>query len=210
MHNIRHSSHPLIKHLINTIRDHTLSPALFRKNIALLAQYLLFEAMRQWPLRPRRITTWIGEMEFGQIEQKELAFIPILRAGIPMMEGVLEVLPEVPVGFLAMKRDEQTFEPTIFYKRFPKLQGKTAILLDPMVATGGSLSDAIDVVKKENPKDILSLNLIAAPQGLEHVSQKHPDVTIHIAQIDEKLDSRMFIHPGLGDAGDRAFNTEEE
>ena len=207
MHNIHHSSHPLVKHLINTIRDYTIPSVLFRKYVGLLGQYLLFEAMREWPLKPQKITTWVGEMEFGQIDQKELVFIPILRAGIPMMEGVLEVLPEVPVGFLAMKRDEQTFQPTIFYKRFPSLQDKTVILLDPMVATGGSLSDTIDVVKKESPKRILSLNLIAAPQGLEHVSQKHPDVTIHIAQIDERLDSRMFIRPGLGDAGDRAFNT---
>ena len=207
MKNIIESKHPLIKHLVNEIRSTSIPSALFRKNIALIAQYLLFELLHEEKMKQKTIPTWIGERDFSFIDQKRLVFIPILRAGLPMLEGVLEVLPEVPSGFLAMKRDETSFKPTIFYKRFPSLEQKDVIVLDPMVATGGSLSDAIDVIKQENPSSIQSLNIIGAPEGLELIATKHPDILVHIAQIDNHLNDKKFIIPGLGDAGDRAFNT---
>jgi len=205
--NIRPSSNPLVEHLVDTLRDITIDPGLFRKNVALIAQYLLYEAAKDLPRCSRKIRTWQGEGEFGFVDEERIVCIPILRAGLPMMEGVLEVLPRIATGFLAMKRDEETFKPTIFYKRFPKLAGKTVLVVDPMVATGGSLADALDVIKQENPAKILSLNIIAAPEGLRHVSQKHSDVTIHIARIDDHLNAQKYIIPGLGDAGDRAYNT---
>lgn len=201
------SSHPLVKHLVNSIRDISIDAAQFRSRIAQIAQLLLYEALTEWKLAPKKIETWIGEKEFGFIDQKEIVFIPILRAGLPMMEGVSELLSEASVGFLAMKRDEQTFKPHIFYERFPEIADKTVILLDPMLATGGSLADAISVVKTKNPARILSLNIVAAPEGVEYVQRLHPDVDVHIAQIDSHLNERKYIIPGLGDAGDRAYNT---
>lgn len=207
MNNIIESKHPLIKHLVNEIRSTSIPPALFRKNIALVAQLLLFEALQKEKMELREITTWIGKERFAFLDQKKFVFIPILRAGLPMLDGVLEVLSEVPSGFLAMKRDEKSFKPILFYKRFPSIEDKHVILLDPMVATGGSLSDAIEVVKEERPASITSLNIIGAPDGLRQIGSLHPDVTVHIAQIDDHLNAQKFIIPGLGDAGDRAFNT---
>jgi len=200
--------HPLIKDLVNRLRDIQTDSATFRHLLQEVARLLLYEALKEWQLQPNRIQTWIGKKEFGFIEQEKIVFIPILRAGLPMLEGVLELLPKAKSGFLAMKRNEETLQPTIFYKRFPQLQGNTAVLLDPMLATGGSLSDAIEVVKADKPEKILSLNVIAAPEGVEAVSRKHPDVEVFIAQIDQKLNDKGFIIPGLGDAGDRAFHTE--
>ncbi|BCD68847.1 uracil phosphoribosyltransferase [Nitratiruptor sp. YY09-18] len=208
MEHIHHSSNPLIKHLVNSLRDTTISPAFFRKNLALIAQNLLLEAAHLLPQTTKQITTWQGENSFSFIDQRQIVCIPILRAGIPMMDGVLELLPEIQAGFLAMKRDEKTFKPTIFYKRFPSLANKIIIIVDPMVATGGSLIDAISLIKEENPAHIISLNLIAAPEGLHAVSKTHSDVSIFIAQIDDHLNAKKYIIPGLGDAGDRAYNTE--
>ena len=204
---VKESKHPLIKHLVNSVRDISIDAAQFRSRIAKIAQLLLYEALSSEALQTKEIDTWIGKKEFGFLDQESIVFIPILRAGVPMMEGVSEILPQAKVGFLAMKRDEQTFKPTIFYKRFPSLQDRIAIILDPMLATGGSLHDAIDVVKEENPKRIVSLNIVAAPEGVEYVNGSHPDVTIQIAQIDSHLNDQKYIIPGLGDAGDRAYNT---
>ena len=204
---VHQSSHPLIKHLVNSLRDISLDAARFRTIIAHIAQYLLYEALQNIPLVPKQIDTWIGKREFGFIEQESIVFIPILRAGLPMMEGVAQILPNTQVGFLAMKRDERTFKAKVFYERFGKIEDKTAILLDPMLATGGSLSDAIDILKKHHPSRILSLNIVGAPEGIEYVEQHHPDVDIFIAQIDDHLNEQKYIIPGLGDAGDRAYNT---
>ncbi len=124
-----------------------------------------------------------------------------------MQEGALSLFPKAKGGFLAMKRDEQTFKATLYYERLPDIKNKSLFLLDPMVATGGSLSDAIDVVKKHSLTSITTLNIIAAPEGIAHITSRHLDITMHIAQIDERLNEEKFIIPGLGDARDRAFNT---
>lgn len=204
---VHESRHPLIKHLVNSIRDISIDAAQFRARIAHIAQLLLYEALAEWELVPKKIETWIGEKEFGFIDQEDILFVPILRAGLPMMEGVTQIVPKASVGFLAMKRDEETFKPHIFYERFPETRGKTAILLDPMLATGGSLADAICVIKSKEPARIISLNIVAAPEGVEYVQNLHPEVEVYIAQIDSHLNERKYIIPGLGDAGDRAFNT---
>ena len=132
-----------------------------------------------------------------------------MRAGAPMLESIMGLFPDAPAGFLAMKRDEMTKKAVLYYDRVPECSGKTVILLDPMVATGGSLGDAIDAIKAKGAAKIISLNIIGAPEGLAVVEAKHPDIDLYIAQIDEKLDADKFIYPGLGDAGDRAFNTPE-
>ena len=141
------------------------------------------------------------------IEVQKLVLVPILRAGEPMLTGILRTLPYARSGFLAMKRDEETAQSKLFYENIPSLDDKTVLLLDPMIATGGSLIDGIDYLKNKGAKKIISLNILGAPEGVKTVQEAHPDVDIYIAQIDERLDDNKYIRPGLGDAGDRAFNT---
>ena len=155
------------------------------------------------------ITTWQGEQRFDFIKEEDLIFVTILRAGLPMIESITALFPKASSGFLAMKRDEKTHQSVLYYDRIPQCEGKTVIIVDPMVATGGSLCDAIAVIKSKSPKKIISLNIIGSPEGLAVLEQKHPDIEMYIAQVDEKLNGNMFIYPGLGDAGDRAYNTPE-
>jgi uracil phosphoribosyltransferase len=158
-------------------------------------------------LESSTITTWRGEETFNFINEENLLFVTILRAGLPMLESAVALFPKASSGFLAMKRDENTHQSVLYYNRIPECKDKTVIIVDPMVATGGSLCDAIAVLKSKLPKKIISLNLIGSPEGMAILEQKHPDVEIYIAQIDQKLNTNMFIIPGLGDAGDRSYNT---
>lgn len=204
---IHQLSHPLVKSLLNHLRSSRTDALRFRHIVAELSRLLVYEAFENLNLQEETIDTWRGEGRFGFIAEAEFVFVPILRAGSPMLEGVGSLFPEAPSGFLAMKRDEITHQSVLYYDRIPDCTGKSVILLDPMVATGGSLSDAISVIKAKFPRRIVSLNIIGAPEGLNAVEQKHPDIDLYIAQIDNSLDPEMFILPGLGDAGDRAFNT---
>ena len=207
MNNIKEINHPLIKHYISNIRDYTLPANLFRQYVGSIANILFYEAIRDMENCQKNITTWIGEGQYPCIEEKDFVFIPILRAALPMLDGILIHLPNASAGFLAMKRDEKTLKSKIYYDRIPSLENRTAILLDPMVATGGSLSDAISLIKTKNPKNIICLNLVGSPVGLKNLSKEHPDIPVLIAQIDEELNSEGFIIPGIGDAGDIAYNT---
>ena len=200
-------SNPLASELINRLRQLDTSAITFRQTIKELTKILCYEALCTMPLEKKSIKTWLGNDEFDFLNQKDIILVPILRAGLPMLEALGSVLPESSSGFLAMKRDEETHIAKTYYNRMPNCHGKTVIILDPMVATGGSLNDAIDLVKQQIPKQIITLNIIGSPEGIEAVSSKHPDVQINIAKIDDKLDENKFIHPGLGDAGDRSFNT---
>ncbi|MDD2451790.1 MAG: uracil phosphoribosyltransferase [Sulfurovum sp.] len=200
--------HPVIKTLVNHLREVDTDALRFRHIVHELARLMAYEALSDEPLKKREIEIWNSKRAFGFIEEENLLFVSILRAGLPMIESVTALFPEASSGFLAMKRDEKTHQSVIYYDRIPECKGKTVILLDPMVATGGSLCDAISVIKHKEPAKIISLNLIGSPEGLDVVEHKHPDIHLYIAQIDEKLDSNMFIYPGLGDAGDRAYNTE--
>lgn len=202
-------SHPLVKTLVNRLRSSNTDALYFRHIVGELAKILVYEAFTPSQLTNKCIPTWRGEQTNGFIEEGEVIFVPILRAGLPMLDGVIEVFSDAQSGFLAMKRDETTHQSVLYYDRLPDCTNKTVILLDPMVATGGSLCDALGVVKSKGPKKIISLNIIGSPEGLEVVKQKHPDIDIYIAQIDERLDENMYIIPGLGDAGDRAYNTPE-
>ncbi len=208
MENVFYVEHPLLKNLITKLRDINTEGYFFRKFLSEVGRVLLIEALKYEKTIEIEINTWIGNSKFPALDEEKYVFIPILRAGLPMLEGVSEMLPKSKAGFIALKRDEETLESHLYYDRVPDLKGHTAIILDPMVATGGSLDYAIKVVKHKNPERIISLNVIGAPEGLERVSKNHPDVKIYIAQIDKGLNDKGYIVPGIGDAGDRAYNTD--
>ena len=206
---IHELSNAVITNLINHLRDDETESLHFRQIIQQLARLLAYEAFGMIHLEEKKINTWMGESSFSFIEEEELMFIPILRAGLPMLDPLIEMFPKAQSGFLAMARDETTHKAVLYYDKVPECRGKTVVLLDPMLATGGSLADAIEFVKKHDPKKIISLNIIAAPEGLEVIEKAHSDIDLFIAKIDEKLNDEKFIIPGLGDAGDRAYHTEK-
>jgi uracil phosphoribosyltransferase len=202
-------SNPLTKTLVTHLRDQRRDAIRFRHTISELTKQLVYEALKDFPLKEKKITAWQGDGYFTAIEENSIVVVTVLRAGMPMLDSVMELLPEAVAGFLAMKRDETTHESVLYYDRLPDCKGKNIILVDPMVATGGSMKDAIELIKSREPMKITTLNIIGSPEGLEAVSSAYPDVDIYIAQIDEKLDSNKYIIPGLGDAGDRSYNTPE-
>jgi len=206
---IHELSNPVVKTLLNHLRETKTDALRFRHIVQELARLLAYEALESEVLKDQTITTWQGEKSFGFIKEEDLLFVTVLRAGLPMIESVTALFPKASSGFLAMKRDENTHQSVLYYDRIPECKGKTVILVDPMVATAGSLCDAISVIRPKAPKKIISLNIIGSPEGMRILEQKHPDIDIYIAQIDEKLNENMFILPGLGDAGDRSYNTEE-
>ncbi|MEF3192060.1 MAG: uracil phosphoribosyltransferase [Campylobacterales bacterium] len=205
--NIHLSNHPLVIHLVTKLREERYRGAAFRRIVAQLGGLLLTEALAKEELRDRKITMWQGEREFPSLDESSYVVISILRAAQPMVDGVLELLPDASAGFLAMRRDEKTLQPTLYYDRIPPLEGKTAIVCDPMVATGGSLTDALHLVTSKHPARIFSLHILSLSEALIKVGGVFPDVNFFVACIDEKLSSQGFILPGLGDAGDRAYNT---
>ncbi len=202
-------TNPVTKTLVNHLRESKTDALRFRHIVQELARLLAYEALKAETLEEQMITTWQGEQRFDFIKEEDLIFVTILRAGLPMIESITALFPKASSGFLAMKRDEKTHQSVLYYDRIPQCEGKTVIIVDPMVATGGSLCDAIAVIKAKSPKKIISLNIIGSPEGLAVLEQKHPDIEMYIAQVDEKLNGNMFIYPGLGDAGDRAYNTPE-
>ncbi len=202
-------SNPVAKTLVNHLRESKTDALRFRHIVQELARLLAYESLKGEAFEEQIITTWQGEQKFNFIKEEDLLFVTVLRAGLPMIESLTALFPKASSGFLAMKRDEKTHQSVLYYDRIPKGEGKTVIIVDPMVATGGSLCDAIAVIKTKSPKKIISLNIIGSPEGLAVLEQKHPNIDIYITQIDEKLNEQMFIMPGLGDAGDRAYNTPE-
>ncbi len=203
----KESSNIVVKHLINKLRDVRTTSNEFRLTIEEISRILVSEALADFKTITTNIQTWQGPLDVEVIEVQKLVLIPILRAGEPMLTGILRTLPYAKSGFLAMKRDEKTSLSKLFYENIPSLDNKTVILLDPMVATGGSLIDGITYLKSKGAKKIISLNILGAPEGIKKVQEAHSDVDIFIAQVDERLDENNYIRPGLGDAGDRAFNT---
>ena len=206
---IHELSNPVAKTLLNHLRETKTDALRFRHIIHELARLLVYEALKTQTLEEQTITTWQGEQSFGFIKEEDLIFVTILRAGLPMIESVTALFPKASSGFLAMKRDEKTHQSILYYDRIPECKGKTVIIVDPMVATAGSLCDAISLIQTKSPKKIISLNVIGSPEGMAILEQKHPNVEVFIAQIDEKLNEYKFIIPGLGDAGDRSYNTIE-
>ncbi len=203
----KESTNVVVKHLVNRLRDARTTSNEFRLTIEEISRILVSEALNDFPTITQNINTWQGPLDVEVIEVQKLVLVPILRAGEPMLTGILRTLPYAKSGFLAMKRDEETSLSKLFYENIPNLENKTVILLDPMVATGGSLIDGIAYLKTKKAKKIICLNIIGSPFGVKKVTEAHPDIDMFIAQIDERLDENNYIRPGLGDAGDRAFNT---
>lgn len=203
---IHEINNSVITHLVTKLRNQNTRANDFRFTISQIAKLLFYEAFQDEVLSDIEILTWRGKKVFKSFDESKYVFIPILRAALPMLDGINELMPDSTSGFIAMKRDEETFKSHLYYDRVPNLKGKTAVVCDPMLATGGSLSDAIDAIKNKNPKRIISLNIIAAPEGIDLIKKNHPDIELFVAKIDQKLEN-AFIIPGIGDAGDRAFNT---
>jgi uracil phosphoribosyltransferase len=203
----KESTNVVVKHLLNRLRDVRTASNEFRLTIEEISRIVAAEALEDFPTVTQNINTWQGHLDVQVLEVQKLVLVPILRAGEPMLTGILRTLPYAKSGFLAMKRDEETALSKLFYENVPPLEDKTVLLLDPMIATGGSLIDSITYLKEKGAQKIVSLNILGAPEGIKAVQDAHPDVDIFIAQIDERLDDNKYIRPGLGDAGDRAFNT---
>ncbi|WP_456451557.1 uracil phosphoribosyltransferase [Hydrogenimonas sp.] len=206
---IYESTSPLVKHLVNRLRDAHTDAFLFRHLLREIARQLLGEAAEALPTVEKKVPTWQGNFVGPFVDESRVVCVSILRAALPMQEGVMEVLGECEGGFLAMKRDEETHESRLYYDRVPDLKGKTVLVVDPMVATGGSLHDALELLQERGPERLITLNAIGAREGVEKTAVAFPDVDIHIAQIDPVLNKDAYIVPGLGDAGDRAYNTPE-
>ena len=202
-------NHPLIEHKLAILRDTKTGTKEFRELISEIASVLCYEAMKDVKLKKVKIKTPIEEMEIGRLEEDNYAFIPILRAGMGMLDGVLRVVPNAKIGHIGMYRDEETYQPVNYFFKVPKgIEKREVFLLDPMLATGGSAIDAIDLLKEKGVKKIKFLCIISAPEGIEAVTKKHPDVKIYTAHIDRELNNNKYICPGLGDAGDRIFGTK--
>ena len=206
-HMYRELHHPLVQSLVNTLRDNTIDAFVFRHTIKELTKLLLYEALYEETPICKNVITWDGEKQYSYINEENIVIVSVLRAALPMHEAVIDTLRAAVSGFLGIKRDELTHKSVLYYDRVGDCTGKKVILVDPMMATGGSLCDAIEVLNKKHAKSICILNILASPQGIETVLKKHPDVEMIIAKIDEKLNDDKFIIPGLGDAGDRAYNT---
>lgn len=201
--------HPVIKHKITILRDKNTGTSEFRQIIREISIMLAYEASKDFSLEEIDVETPITTTKGYKLSGKKLGIIPILRAGLGMVDGLLEVFPAAKVGHIGMYRDEKTAKPVEYYCKLPKDASKRDMLvIDPMLATGGSASDAIQTLKEKGCKSIKLLNIIAAPEGIEKVNKDHPDVDIYVAQLDEKLNEDFYIVPGLGDAGDRLFGTK--
>lgn len=202
-------NHPLIKHKLAILRDKKTGTKEFRELISEIAMFLCYEAMKDAELEEVEIETPITSMKTGKLNEDKYVFLPILRAGTGMLDGVISVIPNAKIGHIGMYRNEETFEPVNYFFKVPKnIENKEVIILDPMLATGGSAIDAIEVIKAKGVKKIKFLSIIAAPEGLERIEKAHPDVQIYCAHIDDHLNENKYIVPGLGDAGDRIFGTK--
>ena len=200
--------HPLLQHKLSILRDENTGVKDFREVVSEIATLMCYEATRDLPLEEVEIKTPITTAKFKTIAGKKLAIVPVLRAGLGMVDGILTLIPSAKVGHIGLYRDPDTLEPVEYYCKMPSdIAERDVIILDPMLATGGSAIDAITIVKRSHPKSIKFLCVIAAPEGLEALTKAHPDVHIYCAAVDECLNENGYILPGLGDAGDRIFGT---
>lgn len=209
MSNVTITNHPLIQHKLSILRDKNTSSKDFRELVKEISMLICYEATRDLPLQEIEIETPVAVAKAKSIAGKKLAFVPILRAGIGMVDGMLALLPSARVGHIGMYRDPDTHMPVEYYCKLPAdVNERDVIVLDPMLATGGSAIDAINQIKKRNPHSIKFIGMIAAPEGLKALQEAHPDVDVYLAALDEKLNEHAYIIPGLGDAGDRIFGTK--
>ena len=200
---------PLVEHKLAILRDKKTGTKEFREIISELATILCYEAMKDAKTYETEIETPIKKMTTHKIDENHYAFVPILRAGTGMLDGIINVIPNAKIGHIGMYRDEKTFKPNVYFFKVPKdIDKREVIILDPMLATGGSGLDAIELLKEKGVKKIKFLCIIAAPEGIKMIEEKHPDVQIYCTSIDRQLNEKAYILPGLGDAGDRIFGTK--
>jgi len=201
--------HPLIQHKMTIMRKVETGTKQFRELVDEVASLMAYEITRDLPLTDVAIETPVTKTTQKMIEGKKLGIVPILRAGLGMVDGMLRMMPNVKVGHIGLYRDPETLEPTEYYLKLPTdVAERDFVVVDPMLATGGSAADAISSLKKQGAKSIKLACLCAAPEGVKRVQEEHPDVDIYLAALDEKLDDHGYIVPGLGDAGDRLFGTK--
>ncbi|MCV2886283.1 uracil phosphoribosyltransferase [Aestuariibacter sp. AA17] len=201
--------HPLVQHKLGLMRAKGVSSKDFRELASEVGNLLTYEATRDLETETVNITGWTGEpMSVQNIKGKKITVVPILRAGLGMLDGVMKLVPNAKISVVGLYRNEETLEPVAYFDKVVKDVGKrTALIVDPMLATGGTLIATIDLLKQKGCERIMGLFLVAAPEGIEAVLEKHPDVDIYTASIDEKLNEKGYILPGLGDAGDKIFGT---
>jgi len=209
MQNVFVFDHPLIQHKVSLLRDKNTSSKEFRELVAEISVLMCYEVTRDIPLKEIELETPVGIARTKVISGKKLAIVPILRAGLGMADGFLQLMPMARVGHIGIYRDSKTLQPIEYYCKLPTdIDERDVILLDPMLATGGSACDAVKFIKKRNVKNIKFMCLIASETGVARLHAEHPDVSIYCAAVDEKLNDHGYIVPGLGDAGDRLFGTK--
>lgn len=201
-------NHPLIDHKMSQVRDKNTNTKAFRETVSEIGALITYEITRDFKTTPKTIETPMAVMTAYELE-KPVVIVPILRAGLGMVDGIHNIIPNAKIGHIGLYRDEETLEPKAYYQKFPKTITESVVLVvDPMLATGGSASYAIDVLKKQGVLDIRYVGLVGCPEGIQRLQNDHPDVSIYLAALDEKLDENGYIVPGLGDCGDRLFGTK--
>ena len=201
--------HPLVKHKVGLLRANEISTKKFRELTNELARLLAYEATADFPLCQATVAGWAGPVQVERIAGRKVTVVPILRAGLGMLDGVLDMIPNAKVSVVGVSRNHETLQPEQYFERFVgHLEERTALIIDPMLATAGSMIATIDLLKRRGCKDIRALVLVAAPEGIAALDQAHPDVRCWTAAIDSHLDEVGYIIPGLGDAGDKIFGTK--
>ncbi len=202
--------HPLIQHKLGLMRHALISTKDFRELASEVASLLTYEATKDLETVEEQITGWAGSLTVRRIKGKKITIVPILRAGLGMLPGVLDMIPSAKVSVVGVQRDEHTLQPVAYYEKLSgRMEQRTALIVDPMLATAGTLIAAVDMLKAAGCKRIKGLFLVAAPEGLKRIEAAHPDIEIYTASIDERLNERGYILPGLGDAGDKIFGTKQ-
>jgi len=202
-------SHPLVEHKLSLLREDGISTKRFRELTSEVGALVTYEATKNLPLETVTIDGWCGPIEVQQLQGKKLTVVPILRAGLGMMDGVLDLIPSAKVSVVGLYRDEETLEPVYYFQKLVDgIEERTALVIDPMLATGGSFNATVDLLKKAGCKHVIGLFLVAAPEGVAAVEAAHPDVDIFLASLDDRLNEQGYILPGLGDAGDKIFGTK--
>jgi uracil phosphoribosyltransferase len=203
------ADHPLIKHKLGLMRQYDISTKDFRDLSSEVARLLTYEASKDLPTEKKTIQGWAGPVEVDELKGKKITIVPILRAGLGMMDGVIDLIPSAKVSVVGYYRNEETLKPVEYYVKLASdMEERIALILDPMLATGGTLLATIETLKKAGCKTIKGLFLVAAPEGLKVITDAHPDVEIYVASVDERLNEVGYILPGLGDAGDKIFGTK--
>jgi len=209
MNNIFVFDHPLIQHKLSYLRDKNTGTKEFRELMSEVSMLMAYEVTRDLPLKEIQVETPIGIANTKIISGKKLCIVPILRAGLGMVDGIQNLIPSVKIGHIGLYRDHDTLQPVEYYSKFPEdISEREVIILEPMIASGGSLSAAVRILKNKGVKNIKIMSILAARSGVEKLATEHPDVNIYCAAIDEKVNQHCYIDPGLGDAGDRLFGTK--